>query len=55
MEIGTNEKGPSDPDPNISANEIKTPRDGSALPLIPEDDFHYPEGGLKAWLVVFGG
>jgi hypothetical protein len=29
--------------------------DNSSLPLVPEDELAYPEGGIEAWLVVLGG
>ena len=37
-------------------SETNTPTlDNSSLPSNPEEELTYPEGGLQAWLVVFGG
>ena len=38
----------------LSSDYLKTPENPSSAPS-PEDEFMYPEGGLRAWLVVFGG
>jgi hypothetical protein len=37
-------------------NSIQQPleRDSSILPILSEDELTYPEGGLRAWLVIFG-
>jgi MFS family permease len=32
-----------------------TPKEPDAQDFNPQDDHYYPEGGLQAWLVVFGG
>jgi hypothetical protein len=39
-----------------SSDDVKTPApENLSLTPAPEDEFSYPEGGLRAWLVVFGG
>ena len=43
--------------PTGTRNSIQHPpeRGDSILPILAGDDITYPEGGLDAWLVVFGG
>jgi MFS family permease len=35
--------------------DLRGPAENCSLTLISEDEYKYPEGGLEAWLVVFGG
>ena len=45
--------GPARPTES-SSEEVKAP-ENSSMTASPDVEFTYPEGGLRAWLVVFGG